>query len=378
VLQFLSNETQPVASAAAAREKRNDCPVCQDANCPACQPCDSIQRQSINSVTRTEDDAVFDRSVIGDPQKTVEFMNKLCNAVIKSSPEAEGRKLGIGTVIFCFQHVLTYKRGYGYGWDNVASSDMGYYTGVDLPPYQMDMFQYSVIHAVVASIPAKSIKDDLEQQGSKFSDVPSNYNKWKSQDQMPRGDVGPRVLFWGCGSDTPMHSLLLEFLGGTITFIDNSPSFIEVCKKSHPDIRLIEPSGKNQHHTSLIENLVPSDGSGLDTDDVNDPLTESQWIEDLSGIDHELPWDIIVIDGPAQDLGRSQPLYMAKRLAQSYAPNHYTHIFLHDASRRENCIIANAIMGHDPSVYMGNTLPRKGLKHWRVAGRNRKLPPTNN
>ena len=67
---------------------------------------------------------------------------------------------------------------------------------------------------------------------------------------------------------------------------------------------------------------------------------------------------------------------MAKRLAQSYKANHYTHIFLHDASRSDNCVVANAIMGHDPKFYLGNTLPRKGLKHWRVPGRERALPPT--
>lgn len=112
-----------------------------------------------------------------------------------------------------------------------------------------------------------------------------------------------------------------------------------ICQ-SHPDIRLIEPTGKNGEHTALLEKF-PSDGSTLDTDDDYDTLQESQWMDDIDGIDEELPWDVIVIDGPAQDLGRSQPLYMAKRLAQSYSPNHFTHIFLHDASRRENCIIAN-------------------------------------
>lgn len=122
--------------------------------------------------------------------------------------------------------------------------------------------------------------------------------------------------------------------------------------------------------------MVKQDGTSLETDDVNDPLTDSQWIHNLSNVESEEPWDVIVIDGPAENLGRSQPLYMAKRLAQSYGPNHYTHIFLHDAARYDNCIVANAIMGHNPAVYMGNTLPRKGLKHWRVPGRNRPLPPS--
>ena len=95
----------------------------------------------------------------------------------------------------------------------------------------MDMFQYSVIHAVIASIPSKPIKDNIEMLGKEFADEPSNYNKWEAHDEMPRGVLGPRVLFWGCGSDTPMHALLVEFLGSNITFIDNSASFIEFCKK---------------------------------------------------------------------------------------------------------------------------------------------------
>ena len=128
--------------------------------------------------------------------------------------------------------------------------------------------------------------------------------------------------------------------------------------------------------TQLVGRLVPNDGSGMETDDVEDPLMASQWMPDLDGIETEAPWDVIVVDGPGMDLGRSQPLYMAKRLAQSYGRNHYTHIFLHHASRSTNCIIANGIMGHEPKHFIGNVLPRKGLKHWRIPGRNRPLPPT--
>ena len=159
-------------------------------------------------------------------------------------------------------------------------------------------------------------------------------------------------------------------------FVDNSEEYIAECKKWYKDIRLVEPTGTHKEHTELIAKLVPQDGSGLETDDVEDPLTASQWMPNLAGVEEEPPWDVIVIDGPAERWGRSQPLYMAKRLAQSYGPNHYTHVFLHDASRRANCIVANVIMGHDPSVYVGNVLPRKGLKHWRVPGRYRRLPPT--
>ena len=84
------------------------------------------------------------------------------------------------------------------------------------------------------------------------------------------------------------------------------------------------------------------------------------------------------MDGPSgakkNNTGRSQPLYAARRLAESYHPNHYTHVFLHDAAREYEVLIANKIMGHDPKHYQGNLKPRKGLKHWRLPGQNRPFP----
>ena len=41
---------------------------------------------------------------------------------------------------------------------------------------------------------------------------------------------------------------------------------------------------------------------------------------------------------------------MAKRLAQMYGKNHYTHIYLHDSARDFEVLWANKIMGHDPKV----------------------------
>lgn len=184
------------------------------------------------------DAATFDEaSVLSSPDKAVEFFNKLCSLVTKSSTSMREQKLGVPTTLFCYKHILTYKRGYGYSWDNAESTEMGYYSGVDLPPYQMDWFQYSAIHAVISSIPSKPVKDDLERLGKSFIDAPSNYNQWKALESSPRGSSGPRVLFWGCGADTPMHALLVKFLGGSITFIDNSASFIKECKKvSHEEL----------------------------------------------------------------------------------------------------------------------------------------------
>ena len=57
-----------------------------------------------------------------------------------------------------------------------------------------------------------------------------------------------------------------------------------------------------------------------------------------------------------------------------YSSTHYTHIYLHDASRDSEILAANMMLGHDGATYIGNTLPRKGLKHWRVPGKTRPLP----
>lgn len=51
--------------------------------------------------------------------------------------------IGISTTTFCYQHVLTYKRNYDYAWEVINGTSMGYYTGVEIPPYQMDGWQYS-------------------------------------------------------------------------------------------------------------------------------------------------------------------------------------------------------------------------------------------
>eukprot|EP01083_Nonionella_stella_P080592 221547_1 len=316
---------------------------------------------------------VFDDAWVSDPNEVLQTINSMCK-LIMDNISGKSRKIGIGTIIFCYTHVLTYKRAYDYSWDSVHDNKNFYYKGPDMPPYQMDMLQYLAIISTIASIPSRPILEQLELKGKEFQDFSAtSYVSAKLQMDPP---YGPQVLFWGCGSDTPMHAHVIEFLRGNITFIDNSEEFQKICKQWYHDNRLIEPIDNVTYHTKLVKELVPGDGSGLETDEIEDPLTASQWMPYLDGVENELPWDVIVIDGPAQNLGRSQPLYMAKRLAQSYGPNHYTHIFLHYASREVNCQIANAIMGHDPSVYIGNTLPRKGLKHWRVPGRNRRLPPT--
>mmetsp|Transcript_29738 Transcript_29738/g.62563 ORF Transcript_29738/g.62563 Transcript_29738/m.62563 type:complete len:396 (-) Transcript_29738:130-1317(-) len=339
---------------------------------------------------------VFNEDLIADPQKVMQTMNNLCRLIADHATKPQGRQIAIGTVLFCYTHTMEFRRAQDYSRDNlnaaIAAKKRGhYYSGGNTPPYQMGMLQYFQILTTVASIPARSVKSALERFPG-YVDTPSNYRarddvKADADDGL-HGE-GPNVLFWGCGADTPMHAHLIEFLGGKITFLDDSQDYLEGCKRSYRfhrsggeeeavDVRLIKPNGTTAIHKPMILSLVPRDGSGLETDEVQDPLTASQWIHGgIADLQREQdPWDVIVVDGPAEKLGRSQSLYLAKRLAQSYGPNHYTHVFFHDAARAANVVLANAIMGHDPKYYLGNTLPRKGLKHWRIPGRNRTLPPT--
>ncbi|KAL7473905.1 hypothetical protein ACHAXS_014268 [Conticribra weissflogii] len=352
---------------------------------------------------RKRNNMIFDKDLIADSKKVMRTMNDLCSLIVDHATKPQGREIAIGTVLFCYTHTMEFRRVQDYSKDSlnaaIAANQRGhYYSGNNHPPFQMWPLQYFQILTTVASIPARSVKLASEQNPG-YEDKPSNYlgrassSGHADDEERLRGD-GPNVLFWGCGADTPMHALLIEFLGGKITFLDNSEEYLAQCKQSYRfhervangdlqpsaavDVRLIQPNGTNADHKNAILSLVPRDGSGLETDDVRDPLTASQWIHggiaDLQTEDD--PWDVIVVDGPNESLGRSQSLYLAKRLAQSYGPNHYTHIFLHDAARAANVVLANAIMGHDPKYYLGNTLPRKGLKHWRIPGRNRELPPT--
>lgn len=306
-------------------------------------------------------------------------MHHLCQFVNKDPRSSEARSLAVPVFMFCMAHAAQFKRGHTYELDNVNATE-GYYRGIDTPPYQMHMFQYNIIAAIVSAIPHRTVKMALEEKGKGFIDTSPNYQNHRRGPAGNWGSEGPRVLFWGCGFDTPMHALLVEHLGGHITFLDDNEGWAGACVKlGGTDTRIITTLGNLSSHYGSLSKMA-LDGSELDTDLVEDKLTAGEWPANMSGLDKDEPWDVIVIDGPSEvnqySPGRSMPLYMAKRLAQSYQPNHYTNIFLHDSARKSAILWANVVMGHDPSEYIGNVLPRKGLKYWRVAGRRRKFPAT--
>ena len=80
-------------------------------------------------------------------------------------------------------------------------------------------------------------------------------------------------------------------------------------------------------------------------------------------------FSVIVVDGPGAKYGRAQSLLAALRIAYASPVGHSTHLFLHDAARPGEMLLATTLLGHDAATYVGNARPTKGLKWWRVAGR---------
>lgn len=183
----------------------------------------------------------------------------------------------------------------------------------------------------------------------------------------------------GCGSDVPMWTTLVEFLGGKVVFVDDSAEWAGTCRSLGADPLHVVQYGENMPwHTAQLVN-VSDTGTGAARGAADEALfvqTQMKTVKWPPGVANaEQPFDVIVVDGPGgsdkKDTGRSQPLYAARRVAESYHPNHYTHVFMHDAAREYEVMIANKIMGHDPKHYQGNLKPRKGLKHWRLPGLSR-------
>ena len=114
-------------------------------------------------------------------------INSMCKVVVDNKEAS--RNISIGTVIFCWTHTLVYRRAYDYSWEslNTTNPSRGYYTGVDLPPYQMDFLQYVSILITIAAIPSKPMLAEMESKGENFTDS-ANGAYYK----VGRGNMGPR------------------------------------------------------------------------------------------------------------------------------------------------------------------------------------------
>lgn len=76
----------------------------------------------------TKEGLVFDDEWISNPKEVMKTINLMCRLIMDKNPK-ESRKIGIGTILFCHTHVLTYKRAYDYSWDSLDANRTGYYTG---------------------------------------------------------------------------------------------------------------------------------------------------------------------------------------------------------------------------------------------------------
>ena len=120
--------------------------------CPVCAPCNtSIATSSSSSTPDTSSPAekkpkmedIFNAEWVSDPKLVYQTINIMCKSIMDTSLKQRPFLIGISTTTFCYQHVLTYKRNYDYAWEVINGTSMGYYTGVEIPPYQMDGWQYS-------------------------------------------------------------------------------------------------------------------------------------------------------------------------------------------------------------------------------------------
>ena len=172
-------------------------------------------------------------------------------------------------------------------------------------------------------------------------------------------------------------------------FVDGHARWAEACrtKAGAREVHLVNHTGTRNSHLMRMRTLARDDAgvhkSMLGTMNETERRAYEKFVDtayialNASVIGNgTAPFDVIVVDGPqGHKHGRVQSLFTAVRLAQSYAPAHFTHLFLHDAARGAEIEAANTLLGHAPARYLGNTLPRKGLKHWRVPGEGMALPP---
>lgn len=263
------------------------------------------------------------------------------------------------------------------------------YRGNDIPPGQMSAEQYAYIALTYMAIPHQDPKE-LFLKGDERDYYRPPYKISNNATRGEKFDRKPNMLFFGCGRDTPLWLYLAKAIGGRVVIIESDPKWFDSCKKFNnltvgENLFFYQGSSFYFEHQKLLSNLVSSRGATAD-EKINGPgvrttynlakaLTTNDFLSQqkikLSKDILNIPFDVIVVDGPpgsGNSPGRSQPLYLAARMALSYSKYKKTHIFLHDASRMDELTFANAILGHHPEQYHGNSLPRKGLKHWSILG----------
>jgi hypothetical protein len=333
------------------------------------------------------------RPTMGEPMVDMSeiqpLMTRLCRTVV-SYPVAASTAVAVDVIVFCHAHNKHFIRGYMYSNDSPIGASLGYYAGDSLLPRQMSIMQYMSIASTIFQIPGRAAVVDRP-------------NKQQPQPQLElqrsRRRVGVRVLLWGCGTDVAMYRAIVERIGGSLTLLDNSPEWAEKCSRAaNASVFLVKHTGTRKSHVQSVtigadvrrrKKQQHKDYSSSSSSPKNlfvplsakdDPFESTELINLPAGVlsGNGSCYDVIVVDGPSgasdMDPGRSQSLYTAVRLAQQCKSDHSTHVFLHDAARTSSIVFANAFLGHDAGTsYIGDTLPRKGLKHWVVAGMNRQI-----
>eukprot|EP00040_Diaphanoeca_grandis_P016362 m.84418 g.84418 ORF g.84418 m.84418 type:complete len:409 (+) comp25749_c0_seq3:256-1482(+) len=376
----LSTERKPCQTLEAQLNevpKTNSFDVTHCPHCPDCEPCASPRTNphpNCPELPKAKDSSMTCK----EPtlKNFRESMRTLCDVALKD-PDVAVNSIAVAVYAFCVAHNAQFKRDYDYGWDNVNANFTGYYRGRSMPPYQMSVLQYFGIITTIASIPhPTNIDKNFVDNFKNYLDIPEpdgTLNPFVGEGR--RGSEGPRTLIWGCGADTPLYVSLTKFLGGSIAFVDDNKDWGDQCKRmGASELYIVKTTNDRFWHSSR---MAQASQIGLDTqvDTPIDTLSEAEILPLPTQLLQGKPFDVILVDGPSAEKGRTQPIYTALRLAQSYPSNHYTHIFVHDAARGEMVAAVNRILGHNPEWYLGNYLPRKGLKHWRIPGKQRPFEP---
>ena len=281
--------------------------------------------------------------------------------------------LSMSTLFWCESFLLVRRRGYTEAVDRTqpyyryGSAERGY---SNYGPWQMSIEQYGAIRTALATTAAAS------NLGA-------------------RGNVGgPSLLLFGCGSDTPLWSHLLRYLSGRLVIVEDNDEWMKTCqskldtssglsgdatKRRAQVVLPITYSTSAAQVNSALAAVALDARAGADEGDEKFVARAKELRQILGGA--ALPEDprahagaarafsVIVVDGPGAKYGRAQSLLAALRIAYASPVGHSTHVFLHDAARPGETLLAATLLGHDAATYVGNARPTKGLKWWRVPGR---------